>query len=50
LISEYPDKTGQQHLEQIADELSHLQRDVVINGGIETLNNLLDKNILYVAN
>ena len=49
LISENPDKTGQQHLEQVARELPNLQKDVVINGGLETLNNLLSKNILIVT-
>lgn len=50
LISEDPDKTGQQHLEQIATELPHLPKEQVINGGLETLNNLLNKNILVAAN
>ncbi|MEJ2143305.1 MAG: putative DNA-binding domain-containing protein [Gammaproteobacteria bacterium] len=48
LISENPDITARQHLEQIAEELSHLQKDAILNGGRETLNNLLDKNILLV--
>jgi hypothetical protein len=49
LISEQPDKTGQQHLEQIADELPHLPKEQVINGGLDTLNDLLNKNILVVV-
>ena len=50
LVSEHPEKTGRQHLEQIAEELTHLPKEQVINGGLETLNDLLDKNILVVAN
>lgn len=50
LISENPNNTARQHLEQIAEELPHLQKDTVLNGGRETLNNLLDKNILLVKN
>lgn len=50
LISENPNNTARQHLEQIAEELPHLQKNAVLNGGRETLNNLLDKNILLVKN
>lgn len=49
MISESPDDTVNRHLEKIADELPHLQRDAVINGGLETLNNLLSKNILFIS-
>ena len=49
LITEQPGKTIQQQLEQIADELPNLSRETVINGGIETLKDLLGKNILFVT-
>lgn len=50
MISERPEKTGLLHLEQIAEQLPNLQKDVVINGGLETLKNLLDNNILITTN
>lgn len=50
LISGNTDNTVKQLLEQIADDLPHLQKDVVISGGLDTLNDLLNKNILYITN
>lgn len=46
LISENQDKLGQQLLEQIADELPQMDRTAIINGGLETLIELRNKNIL----
>lgn len=46
LISIDDNKTGEQLLQAIATELSHPQPEVVVNGGMDILNNLLKKNIL----
>jgi len=46
LITADDNKTGEQLLQTIATELSHPQPEVVVNGGMDILNNLLKKNIL----
>jgi hypothetical protein len=46
LITADDNKTGEQLLQAIATELSHPQPEVVVNGGMDILNNLLKKNIL----
>jgi len=46
LITAADNKTGEQLLQAIATELSHPQPEVVVNGGMDILNNLLKKNIL----
>lgn len=46
LITADENRTGEQLLQLIATELSHPQPEVVVNGGIDILNNLLNKNIL----
>lgn len=46
LLTEHPENTGQQLLEQIADQLPQLDRNIVIKGGLETLADLRKKNIL----
>ena len=50
LITEYPEHSVMQHLKQIANELPNLQQDVVIEGGLATLQDLLDKTILSISN
>jgi len=46
LITTDNNKTGEQLLQAIAAELSHPQPEVVVQGGMDILNNLLKKNIL----
>ena len=46
LISENSEQAGQQLLEQIADELPQLDRNAIINGGLGTLKDLHNKNII----
>jgi hypothetical protein len=46
MITEQPGLTGQQLLDQIADQLPQLDRNLVLNGGIDTLKSLREKNIL----
>jgi hypothetical protein len=46
LVSENDTENGEQLLNRIAVEMSHPQPRVVVNGGMDILNNLLKKNIL----
>lgn len=46
LLSEDAELTGLQALQQIAEELQHPQPDVVINGGLETMQHLRDVGVL----
>ena len=46
LLSEDEQLTGRAALEQIASELNHPNPDVVIDGGLDTLRELLDRDIV----
>ena len=46
LLNEDDSVTGRAALEQIAQELNHPNPDVVINGGLDTLRELLDRDIV----
>lgn len=46
LIQQFPDYTGKQSLELIAQELQHPQPDVVVQGGLDILHTLRDGEIL----
>jgi hypothetical protein len=46
LVSEHQTETGEQLLNRIADEMSHPQPAVVVNGGIEILRDLAQKDII----
>jgi len=46
LITENPDQSGQQLLEQIADQLPQMDRDAIIKGGQDIFNNLRNSNII----
>jgi len=46
LLNEDSSLTGQSALQQISEELQHPQPDAVINGGLDTLNELKERNII----
>ena len=46
MIDEDANESGEQLLQRIATEMSHPQPDVVIRGGIETLGDLAQKDII----
>jgi hypothetical protein len=46
LIAEDSNSTGGELLQRIAEEMSHPQPDVVINGGMDIMKGLLEKKIL----
>ena len=46
LISDNTEKSGQQLLEQIAEEIPQMDSTVIISGGMETLKELRNKNII----
>ena len=46
MVDEDNDETGEQLLQRITTEMSHPQPDVVVNGGIEILRGLAEKDII----
>lgn len=46
LIQEFPDRTGRHHLQEIVKEMQHPNPDVVIEGGLEIMENLRKIDIL----
>ncbi|MCE7913723.1 MAG: DUF2063 domain-containing protein [Nitrosomonas sp. PRO4] len=46
LISTNPNKTGRALLQQIATELNHPRPDIVMDGGMEILNNLIKRAVI----
>lgn len=46
LMQEFPDCTGNQHLQKIAEEMQHQNPNVVIKGGLEIMENLRRADIL----
>ncbi|TXI20056.1 MAG: DUF2063 domain-containing protein [Nitrosomonas sp.] len=46
LITTNPDKTGRTLLQQISIELNHSRPDIVMDGGMEILNNLIRRKVI----